>query len=135
MGLRRSIFYLDDDASHLELFREMFGAEYDVHTAISLDEARRMLADCSAEIIISDQLMPEVKGTEFLREAARRCPSTFRVLLSGTIVVGEVLAEVGAGVVHIFLSKPWNKGEMREALERAEAYLDAWPKPRRMGKK
>lgn len=130
MGLRRSIFYLDDDASHLELFREMFSAEYDVHTATSLDEARRMLAECSAEIIISDQLMPEVKGTKFLREAERRCPATFRVLLTGTIGVGEVLAEVGAGVVHIFLSKPWHEGEMREALGRAEAYLDASPKPR-----
>jgi FixJ family two-component response regulator len=78
--------------------------------------------------------MPEVKGTEFLREAALRCPSTFRVLLTGTIGVGEVLAEVGAGVVHIFLSKPWNEAEMRGALGRAEAYLDASPKPRRRRK-
>lgn len=59
--------------------------------------------------------------------------SSCRVLLTGSVVVGEVLPEVGAGVVHIFQSKPWNEGEMRETLERAEAYLDAPPALRRAG--
>jgi DNA-binding NtrC family response regulator len=137
--LSRSILYLDDDASHLELFREMFGADYDVRTASTPGAARRVLAECAPDIIISDQVMPEITGTEFLREAARLYPASFRVLLTGALTVSQVLPEVGVGIVQIFLPKPWTEDEMRAVLERAAAQVSAPQKarrrPRRQGKK
>ena len=122
--MRRTIFYFDDDARLLELFEEMFRDEYDVLTAETLEEARRVLSDCRVEIIISDQSMPEIEGTEFLREAAAACPESFRILLTGKITVGEVLGDMGAGVIHLFEVKPWREERMREILERAGAILD-----------
>ncbi|MCA1634813.1 MAG: response regulator [Acidobacteria bacterium] len=119
-----TIFYFDDDAAQLEVFREMLGESYDVHVATTVAEARRVLAECDFDIIISDHKMPEIDGTEFLLEAAAVCPSSFRMLLTGAITVGEVLPQVGAGVVHLFMPKPWSEHEMREALERAVASLD-----------
>lgn len=121
--MRMAILYLDDDATQLELFRDMFGREYDVETSASAREALRSLAACPADIIISDYAMPEGKGTDFLREAAQVYPSSFRVLLTGRITFGEVLPEVGQGLVHLFLPKPWTEAEMRAALERAAAEL------------
>lgn len=129
--MRRSVFYLDDDASQLEVFREMFGGEYFVRTSTSLGEALGVLAECGAEIILSDQRMPEVRGTEFLRAAALACPESARVLLTGEITVGEVLPEVSAGTVNFFVAKPWTEDEMRETLERAGAFLDMRRGPRR----
>ncbi|MBA3243178.1 MAG: response regulator [Acidobacteria bacterium] len=129
--MNRSIFYLDDETSLLEIFQEMFGDEYEVSTASTLDEARRVLAECPADIIISDQLMPEIEGTKFLAEAARMCPHSFRVLLTGKALVGDVIPEISAGIVHLFMRKPWSESEMREALERAENFLDSSGKPRR----
>jgi DNA-binding NtrC family response regulator len=123
-GLGRSIFYLDDEASHLEVFRDMFGAEFDVHTSTTPDEARHMLEECAADIIISDQKMPKIKGTDFLLEAMQACPVSFRVLLTGKVGVGEVMNEVRAGVIHAFLAKPWTEAKMREVLARAGAFLD-----------
>ncbi len=102
----------------------MFGDDYDVHTAATLEEARRVLAACDAEIIISDQLMPEIEGTEFLREAARACPHSFRILLTGHATVGEVIGELSTGIIHLFEAKPWREERMREILERAVAALD-----------
>ena len=115
------IFYFDDDATQLEVFQKTFGDRYDVRTAATLAEARRVLSECTPDIIISDQKMPEIEGTEFLREAAAVCPESFRVLLTGAISVGEVLPEVGSGVVQFFAPKPWSEEEMRETLERAAA--------------
>ena len=135
-GVKISILYLDDDASHLELFQEMFGSEYDVRTATTMAEALGLLAECAADIIISDQVMPEGTGTEFLRTAAQLCPASYRVLLTGAVTVGEVLREVSAGIVQFFLRKPWTEGQMRAVLERAAAYLDAAAKPpKRRGRK
>ncbi len=120
-----TVFYFDDDATQLEVFQKVFGDRYDVRVATTLAEARRLLVDCTPDIIISDQKMPEIEGTEFLREAAAACPESFRVLLTGAISFGEVLPEVSSGIVHVFAPKPWSEEEMSEALERADAFLKA----------
>lgn len=125
MTTRRSIFYLDDDPAQLEIFREMFGYEYDVRASADLGDALRVLAECSPEIIISDQSMPRVKGTDFLRAAAQVCPASARVLLTGRASLADVLADVASGAVHLFISKPWREAEMRAALERAGALADS----------
>lgn len=130
-----SIFYFDDETSLLEIFQEMFGDEYEVSTASTLDAARRVLAECPTDIIISDQLMPEIEGTKFLAEAARMCPHSFRVLLTGKALVGEVIPEVSTGIVHLFMRKPWTEAEMRAVLERAEIFLASSDKPRRKRRK
>lgn len=124
MPPRVIILYLDDDATQLEVFRELFADRYDVRTAVTPGEARAVFAGCAPDIIISDQRMPEIEGTEFLREAARRCPESFRVLLTGALTVGSVLPEVTSGVINLFLPKPWTSAEMDDALERAAAWLE-----------
>lgn len=126
------IFYFDDDATQLEVFQKTFGDDYDVRVATTLAEARRVLAECAPDIIISDQKMPEIEGTEFLREAAAACPESFRVLLTGAISVGEVLPQISSGLVHLFAPKPWSPGEMGVALERAAASFNVG---RRRGRK
>lgn len=108
----------------------MFSDEYDVWTAATLDEARSALARCAAGIIISDQLMPEIQGTEFLREAAAACPESFRILLTGHATVGEFIGEVSRGVIHLFEVKPWSEDRMRQILERAGTVLNH-PRQRR----
>ncbi|HYY58139.1 MAG TPA: response regulator [Pyrinomonadaceae bacterium] len=121
--MRRTIFYLDDDEGCLKVFREMFDGEYDVRTEATLAEARRSLAEHPADIVISDQMMPEISGKEFLREVAGAHPASYRVLLTGAITVGDVVREVGAGVIHAFVVKPWTEEEMRRVLERARSLV------------
>ncbi len=117
--MKISILYLDDDAACLKLFQETFGREYDVRVATTCGEARRLLSERRAEIVVSDQVMPEMSGTDFLREVAGAYPESFRVLLTGGVTVGGVMREVGAGTVQLFIAKPWEAHEMREALRRA----------------
>src|SRR2546423_10503171 len=103
--MKRSILYLDDDAACLKIFQETFGKDYDVRTAISEREAHLMLMERPAEIIISDQVMPEIEGTEFLRGIAAKYPSSYRVLLTGGVMLGNVVHEVCAGIVQLFVAK------------------------------
>lgn len=118
--MKRTIVYLDGEPECLSVFRETFGGSYDVRTATTPAEARRMLAERPADIVISDRMMAELGGKGFLREVAEGYPSSYRVLLSGALMVGHALAEVGAGVVHAFVVKPWTKAEMLRVLERAD---------------
>jgi len=117
--LKRTILYIDDEAGCLSLFREMFGGDYEVRTAATLAEARRLLAERPADIVISDQCMPEIKGTDFLREVAAAQPLSYRMLLTGNLTVGGAILEIGAGIVDIFVAKPWSGEDMCKALGRA----------------
>ncbi|MBC7930533.1 MAG: response regulator [Rubrivivax sp.] len=122
--MKRTILYLDDEAACLQIFLDLLGEHYEVQTARTLAEARALLAARPAEVVISDQLMPDIEGTEFLREVAEKYPASRRVLLTGTVTLGNVIQQVGNGVVQFFLMKPWTEQEMQAVLERAGAYLE-----------
>ncbi|HYP01078.1 MAG TPA: response regulator [Pyrinomonadaceae bacterium] len=123
--MKRSVFYFDDDATLLDIFQEMFEGEYDVHTTTELATARQMLSECAADIIITDQSMPEIAGSQFLREASEKCPDSFRIMLTGYSVVGDMLGDVTSGLINIFIVKPWKEEQMRQALERGGAEVEA----------
>ena len=116
---KTSILYLDDEETCLEVFRHIFSDEYDVRIVSTLAEAREALSKDRFDIVISDQLMPETDGLTFLREVTQTYPDTFRMMLTGSIGVGDVIREVCAGVLHLFITKPWTEPNMRQALERA----------------
>ena len=121
--MKRTIVYLDDEAACLKIFLDSLGRYFDVRTAQTLSEARALLAERPAEIVISDQLMPEIDGTEFLREVAEKYPASCRVLLTGKVMASDVIQQIANGIVQIFVTKPWTEQEMRTVLERASAYL------------
>jgi two-component system, NtrC family, response regulator HupR/HoxA len=116
--MKAAILYLDDEARCLDLFREEFGGEYDVRTASTPEEARRMLAERPADVVISDQTMPGISGKAFLAEVAACHPSAYRVLLTGNLTAGDAISELGVGVVQAFVTKPWGKHDIARVLER-----------------
>ncbi len=129
--MKRTVFYFDDDLPTLGRFRGMFGDAFNVTTATGLGEARRVLAECAPDIIICDQVVPEIDGAEFLRQAAAACPDAFRILVTGYAGAGDVPGEIGGGIINVLIPKPWAWEHMRQVLERAAALLD-WPgRPRR----
>jgi DNA-binding NtrC family response regulator len=118
-----TILYVDDEAELLTIFELMFRDDYDVRTFEDPVEALRMLSDCPADIIISDQMMPVMNGTEFLRRATELCPEAFRIMLTGNAAVGDVFAEIASGIINIFIPKPWIKSQMKGFLMMAENTL------------
>lgn len=118
-----TILYVDDEPELLTIFELMFGNDYNIKTSSNPLDALRMLSDCPADIIISDQMMPQMNGTEFLRMAAKLCPDGFRIMLTGNAVVGDVFAEIASGVINIFIPKPWNPSQMKGFLVMAENTL------------
>lgn len=117
--VKPSIFYLDDEEVLTDIFREMFSDEYEVWTAVTLPEARRILSGRAPDIIISDWSMPEISGLDFLREAAELYPDSFRIMLTGFANAGDLIKEISTGLIQFFISKPWSEEQMRKALERA----------------
>jgi two-component system, NtrC family, response regulator HupR/HoxA len=119
--VKPSVLYLDDEQGCLDVFRETFDPEYDVRTASTPEDARRMLAARPADVVISDESMPDISGKAFLAEVADAYPSAYRVLLTGSLTVGGALHEISRGVVQAFVAKPWNRDDIQRVMERGQA--------------
>ena len=119
-----SVLYVDDEENNLFSFKAVFRVKYQVYTAISGDEALKILGEKPIEIIITDQRMPNMTGVEFLERVIEKFPDPMRLLLTGYADMNAVVDAVNKGKIFHYLSKPWNEEELDITINRAyEAYL------------
>jgi len=120
-----SILYVDDEENNLFSFKATFRIKYQVYTAISGDEALKILDTKPVQIIITDQRMPEMTGIEFLEKVLEKHPDPIRILLTGYADMGAVVDAVNKGKIFHYLAKPWNEEELDLTINRGfEKYLE-----------
>jgi response regulator RpfG family c-di-GMP phosphodiesterase len=120
-----TILYVDDEENNLFSFKATFRIKYQVYTAISGDEALKVLEEKPVHIIITDQRMPNMTGVEFLEKVIEKFPDPMRILLTGYADMGAVVDAVNKGKIFHYLSKPWNEEELDITITRAyAAYLE-----------
>ncbi len=120
------ILFVDDETGVLQSLQRLFHREpYMVFTASSGKEALEMLARLEdVAVIISDQRMPEMGGTEFLIKSRELAPDAIRMLLTGYSDFQETVDAMNDGATTRFISKPWNGQELlhlvRDAVKEYE---------------
>lgn len=120
-----TVLYVDDEENNLFSFKATFRIKYNVYTALSGDEALKILEDKSVHIIITDQRMPEMTGVEFLEKVLEKYTDPMRILLTGYADMGAVVDAVNKGKIFHYLAKPWNEEELDLTINRAyEKYLE-----------
>ncbi|OQA34819.1 MAG: Cyclic di-GMP phosphodiesterase Gmr [Betaproteobacteria bacterium ADurb.Bin341] len=128
---RRTLLIVDDEANILSALRRMLHQEgYRILTADSASSGLEVLAQNSVQVILSDQRMPEMNGTEFLRRVKELHPNTVRIVLSGYTDLESVTQSINEGALYKFLTKPWTDEQLREQIRDAFRYYDAVIKPR-----
>ncbi len=111
------ILYVDDEDSNLRIFRTGFKREYDITVVNSAQEGLELLRKEKFAIIITDQKMPQMTGTQFLKEVNDLYPNTIRVILTGFSDIGAVIDAINQGNVFKYIPKPWNKAEMKIIID------------------
>ena len=114
-----NILYVDDEQNNLVSFKATFRIKYNVHTALSGDEAMQIIESTPIDIIITDQRMPNMTGVEFLEKVLETHPEPMRILLTGYADMSAVVDAVNKGKIFHYLSKPWNEEELSMSIERA----------------
>jgi DNA-binding NtrC family response regulator len=71
------------------------------------------------QVILCDQRMPVMSGTEFLSKVKEMYPETIRIILSGYTGVETVLDSINRGAIYRFYTKPWNDLQLRENVRLA----------------
>lgn len=116
----RTLLLVDDDRFMLGVLNDMLvGQPYRVLSACSGEEALEVLDHEAVEVILCDQAMPGMRGTEVLARAAERFPKTVRLMLSGQPDLTEIEAAIASGVADDHYVKPLGARTLRERIDEA----------------
>ncbi len=108
-----TILFVDNDDDHIRLFKEAFGREYTIYTAISGPEALGVLQSREIHLLITGQRLPGMTGVELLEKALEESPQTQRILLVAYLEFNVVVQAINVGRVDQFALKPWKPEELR----------------------
>lgn len=119
---QHTILCVDDEENILHSLKRLLRKEgYRFLTASSGKEGLKLLKENDVHLLISDQRMPEMSGTEFLARVKKEHPDVLRVILSGYTDVDSITESINKGHIFKFFLKPWNdqnlKLEIKQALE------------------
>lgn len=118
-----TILYVDDEESNLRIFRMAFKRHYNVLTAVNGYEAIETLRTNDVQLIITDQKMPEMTGTELLEKLLPEFPDVIRIILTGFADIEAIVKAVNRCGIYKYITKPWDKGEMKLTIDKAlESY-------------
>lgn len=127
-----AILVVDDEPASLRAVQRALVAVGDVVTAASGAEALACLTGRRIALLIADQRMPRMLGTEVLAHCATTHPEVIRVLLTGYTDVDTLLAAINAGHVYAYLTKPWDPGALRLVVQRGLEHYDGERERRRL---
>ncbi len=116
---RFPILVVDDEPSILSLFQHSYGDEFEVLTADSATHGLECLDQRDASVIVADQRMPMMTGTEFLARSMSVRPDAVRIVLTGYSDVEALINAVNQSRIYRYVTKPWADDELRITLRRA----------------
>ncbi|MCJ8280279.1 MAG: response regulator, partial [Rivularia sp. ALOHA_DT_140] len=122
---KQKILVVDDEPDNLDLLYRTFRRDFQVLKADSGSNALKVLAEeGEVAVIISDQRMPEMKGTEFLSKTLPQFPDTVRIILTGFTDIEDLVDAINAGQVYRYITKPWDPEELKGVVQRAAETYD-----------
>lgn len=131
------IICVDDEVSVLETLTEQlrarFGKSHEIESAQSAEEALSLIDEILdnqelIELIISDQVMPGMKGDEFLKEVHKKLPDAIKIMLTGQAGLDSAIYAINHGGLSRYFEKPWDieqfSNEIQALLDKFHANLE-----------
>lgn len=117
---------VDDEVSVLETLREQlrmhFGDSHEIEVAGSAEEGLDLITEIEAsggliEVVISDQVMPGMKGDHFLERVHQTHPDAIKILLTGQAGLDNAIHAINHGGLNRYVEKPWNMDSLKKDIE------------------
>lgn len=120
---KHTLLYVDDEEDNLVVFKSAFRRDYKVLTATSAAEGLEIVKSNNVDLIITDQRMPHMTGIQFLKNLPEDALS-IRMILTGYSDIEAVIDAINTGKVYRYITKPWNKDELKMTLDTALESLE-----------
>lgn len=123
--MSKMIVAVDDEKMVTSAFKTLFKVEgyNDVHLFNNPKEAVEFLKENTPDLIISDFIMPEMNGLEFLTEAKKLHPEVSMILLTGYADKENAIKAINEIGLYKYIEKPWDNDDLmmniRNGIERS----------------
>ncbi|MFD2098838.1 sigma-54-dependent transcriptional regulator [Flagellimonas iocasae] len=116
---KENILLVDDDIQILELLhRHLSGMHYHTYSAVSVKEALYILKDTEIDLLITDINMPEINGIQLIKYTAEHFPDMPKLVVTGFPSIDDAMSVIKSGATE-YLTKPFTKAELEDAVEKA----------------
>lgn len=120
MDEKHGLLIVDDEHDIVDQLYDYFRRDYTVHKAYSGEEAVNLFKENEIQLVMTDQRMPKMQGTELLEMCKEKKPEVTRILMTGYTDLEVAIEAINKGSIHRYLSKPLNfeelKGIIKEGL-------------------
>ncbi len=115
-----TILLVDDEEFIIKsLQRLLMDESYSILTSSSGGEALEILKQHDVSVIVSDQRMPEMTGSEFLSLSKKTHPDAIRILLTGFSDIGSTIEAINKGEIYKYITKPWDDDSLKFTIKEA----------------
>jgi len=119
MGTAAKIMVVDDEKQICQNVEKILSKnDYEVIRATSAKEALEKMAKDSFSLLISDIVMPEMNGLEFLKLVKKEWPLTKAIMMTAYASTDTAVKAIRLGALD-YLSKPFTPDELRSTVELA----------------
>lgn len=115
---KAKVLYVDDEEINLTSFKQLFRRNFDIFIALSAEEGLVVLNQNLIDVVITDQRMPKINGSQFLEKVADKYPHTIRYMLTGYSDLQAIVDAVNYGKLDGYLSKPLDTNLLLEKIEK-----------------
>lgn len=120
-----TLLLVDDDLETLTALTLLLDDDgYRILTASSAAEGFEMLALHEVQVIVCDQRMPGMNGTDFFDRAKEMHPRSLRIMLSSAVDDASLIDTINRGEVYRYYTKPWDAEHLRRSLR--DAFRHYW---------
>lgn len=117
------VLFVDDEERILRTLAMQFRRRYQVLTESDPQRVMALLQQQAVDIVVSDQRMPGMSGSQLLEQVQRQYPNTIRILLTGYSDLDAAVDALNSGGIFRYLTKPWVPEEMVETLAQAASLV------------
>lgn len=115
-AIEHAILVVDDDEPIVKNMRRVLKRQgfAKVISALNAEQAIKLLEDTRNHffLIMSDQRMPGLSGSEFLERSILLSPESRRMLVTGYSDYDAIVDAVNKGEIHQYIAKPWNNDDL-----------------------
>lgn len=123
---KHTILLVDDEKNILNsMTRLLQSDDREIVTAENSHEALEKLKSIGgADLVISDNRLPDFSGIDFLIKVKQLYPDTIRILITGYPDLESVIHAINKGQVYRFITKPWDNEEIKIIVKQALDFYD-----------
>jgi len=119
MGSEKRLLIIDDEIEVLNTLQRVFYKDYEMHLTQSPKEALLIMEKFDIGVILCDQRMPEMKGTEFFTIVKKLYPNAIRILITGYLELSDAIISINEGHIFRYITKPWHLSDLKCSVKEA----------------